>query len=561
MMGQPQNNIKSNLSDYYLLIIILFNLFFSGGAFGEKLSNKDNLSSVGKYYMAVTSDSYATDAANDVLENGGSAADAAIAAQLVLGLTEPQGSGLGGGAFVLYFDNQTKKILSIDAREVAPSSTNENLFIDSVGNVIDFKLASLSGKSVGIPGTPALIGHLHKHYGILSMDELSSYSLKLATQGFYKSKSLKESLNSNKMILEDRLDTNEYFFSSNLLKNEKYGNNLINLSKNGYEIFYKPPISQNIIKAVRKNNGIMTQDDFDNYKIIEREAVCDDFLEYKICSMGEPSSGALTMLQILKLIEFNPTWHNYIEASKLAFADRNFYMADPDFVNTPAKMLLDNNYIHKRRKLITENIIRDPMHGHIDGFYKNTDYGFGPEESGTSHISIVDKYGNIISMTSTIESSFGSKIMANGYLLNNELTDFSFIPKNENGLVANRVQPGKRPRSSMTPTIVFDKSTNEPILVIGSAGGSRIIGHVTQRIIDVLYHKKSLGESISAPHLLSRGDGIEAESITSREMHLKEMGHEVRVKKLQSGINAIYFNKNLIYGEADPRRHGKALGK
>ena len=252
MMGQPQNNIKSNLSDYYLLIIILFNLFFSGGAFGEKLSNKDNLSSIGKYYMAVTSDSYATDAANNVLEKGGSAADAAIAAQLVLGLTEPQGSGLGGGAFVLYFDNQTKKIISIDAREVAPSSVNENLFIDSVGNVVDFKLASSSGKSVGVPGTPALIGHLHEHYGILSMDELTSYSLKLATQGFYKSKSLRESLNSDKMILEDRLDTNEYFFSSDFIKNKKYGNNLINLSENGYEIFYKPPISQNIIEKSEK---------------------------------------------------------------------------------------------------------------------------------------------------------------------------------------------------------------------------------------------------------------------------------------------------------------------
>tara|TARA_B100001989_G_C24486749_1_gene437361 strand:- start:331 stop:1164 length:834 start_codon:yes stop_codon:yes gene_type:complete len=277
--------------------------------------------------------------------------------------------------------------------------------------------------------------------------------------------------------------------------------------------------------------------------------------------MGEPSSGALTMLQILKLIEVNPTWHNYIEASKLAFADRNFYMADPDFVNTPGKMLLDNDYISERRKLITENIISDPTHGHINGFSKNTDYGFGPEERGTSHISIVDKYGNMISMTSTIESSFGSKIMVNGYLLNNELTDFSFIPKNENGLVANRVQPGKRPRSSMTPTIVFDKSTNEPKLIIGSAGGSRIIGHVTQRIIDVLYYKKSLAESIRTPNLLSRGNGIEAERITSREMYLKEMGHKVRVKKLKSGINAIYFDKNLIYGEADPRRNGKARGK
>ncbi len=561
MIGKPQNHINTNLVNFYILIIILLNLILLRVTYGEDLPDDSNLSSVGKYYMAVTSDSFATDAANDVLEKGGTAADAAIAAQLVLGLTEPQGSGLGGGAFALYFDNQTKKIFSIDAREVAPKSVDENLFIDPVGNIMDFKLASSSGKSVGIPGTPALIGYLHKQHGILPMNDLSSYSLKLASQGFYKSDSLRESIENNRKILTARTDTNEHFFSSDFIRNEKYRDNLINLSKNGYEIFYKSPISKNIIEAVRAHGGTMTQSDFDGYRIIHREPVCDNFLDYKICSMGEPSSGALTMLQILKLIEFNPSWHNYIEASKLAFADRNFYMADPDFVKTPAEILLNDNYLHERRKLITENIMVNPTHGNIADYSENTDYGIGPEERGTSHISIVDKYGNIISMTSTIESSFGSKIMANGYLLNNELTDFSFIPKNENGLVANRVQPGKRPRSSMTPTIIFNKSTNKPILVIGSAGGSRIIGHVTQRIIDILYHRKSLVESITSSHLISRGNGVEVERITSREMHLKKKGHEIRVKKLQSGINAIYFNEDLIYGAADPRRNGKALGK
>jgi len=281
--------------------------------------------------------------------------------------------------------------------------------------------------------------------------------------------------------------------------------------------------------------------------------------------MGEPSSGALTMLQILKLIDHDPTWHNYVEASKLAFADRNYYMADPDFVKTPGELLLENDYILKRRSMISDNnIMTNAKHGIPFGWKEinQTKYN-GLNESGTTHISIIDKYGNAISMTSTIENSFGSRIMANGYLLNNELTDFSFTPEKNNNLVANRVEAGKRPRSSMTPTIVFSTSTNKPILIIGSAGGSRIIGYVTQRIIDVLYNNMSLEDAINAPHILNRGGNIEAEEETDITNNLLYKGHLLDITPLASGLTAIHVDsdKNTIKGVSDPRRIGIALGK
>ena len=281
--------------------------------------------------------------------------------------------------------------------------------------------------------------------------------------------------------------------------------------------------------------------------------------------MGEPSSGALTMLQILKLIDHDPTWHNYIEASKLAFSDRNYYMADPDFVKTPGELLLENDYIVKRRSMISDNnIIINVKHGIPSGWKEinQTEYS-GLNESGTTHISIIDKYGNAISMTSTIENAFGSRIMANGYLLNNELTDFSFTPEKNNNLVANRVEAGKRPRSSMTPTIVFSTLTGKPVLIIGSAGGSRIIGYVTQRIIDVLYNNVSLEDAINAPHILNRGGNIEAEEETSITSSLVQKGHLLDITPLASGLTAIHIDseKNIIKGVSDPRRIGIALGK
>ena len=518
----------------------------------------------GKNYMVVTSDPMATQAAYDVLSKNGTAADAAIAAQLVLGLTEPQSSGLGGGAFALYYDAAKKSLITIDGRETAPISVLGEYFIKDSGEPMSFYEAVLDGRSIGIPGTPALLGALHEKYGTISLKKLIVPAYNLAQYGFLPSEGLSKALKSDIGKLDINPTSRKYFYENNILINHKYASVLQEFAKSGYEIFYSKPVSTNIIKAANRKNGMLQQKDFNNYQVIFREPICDYFLQYKICSMGEPSSGALTMLQILKLIEPNPSWHNYIEASKLAFSDRNYYMADPDYIESPGMSLLDDKYISERRALIYENKILDnPDHGQpsdwmINSQYMNQEY----EEKGTTHISIIDRFGNAISMTSTIENSFGSRIMANGYLLNNELTDFSFLSNKNNKKIANRVEGGKRPRSSMTPTIVFSKSDDLPMIIIGSAGGSRIIGHVTQRIIDILYNEKSLEESIDSFHMLNRGQVTEAESNNKTVEYLISKGHKISITNIASGLNGIYIDPDskMITGVSDPRRIGTSMG-
>jgi len=518
----------------------------------------------GKNYMVVTSDPMATQAAYDVLSKNGTAADAAIAAQLVLGLTEPQSSGLGGGAFALYYDAAKKSLITIDGRETAPISVMGDYFIKDSGEPMSFYEAVLDGRSIGIPGTPALLGALHEKYGTISLKKLIVPAYNLAQYGFLPSEGLSKALKSDIGKLDINPTTRKYFYENNILINHEYASVLQEFAKFGYEIFYSKPVSTNIIKAANRKNGMLQQKDFNNYQVIFREPICDYFLQYKICSMGEPSSGALTMLQILKLIEPNPSWHNYIEASKLAFSDRNYYMADPDYIESPGISLLDDKYISERRALIYENKILDnPDHGEpsdwiINSQYINQEY----EEKGTTHISIIDRFGNAISMTSTIENSFGSRIMANGYLLNNELTDFSFLSNKNNKKIANRIEGGKRPRSSMTPTIVFSKSDDLPMIIIGSAGGSRIIGHVTQRIIDILYNEKSLQESIDSFHMLNRGQVTEAEINNKTVEYLISKGHKISITNIASGLNGIYIDPDskMITGVSDPRRIGMSMG-
>ena len=533
----------------------------------EKYIGNNRITNVakGNSFMVVTSDPAASKAAYEVLNNNGTAADAAIVAQLVLGLTEPQSSGLGGGAFALYFNAKSRSLISFDGRETAPFLAHENYFIKDSGKPMSFYEAVLDGRSIGVPGTPALLGTLHDKYGSMSLDDLIAPAYNLAINGFEPSEGLSLALNSDIGKLDNNITSRRYFYNKKILINKEYASVLKQFAHSGHKIFYRAPISKNIILAANRNNGILRQKDFDDYRVIIRNPVCDYFNNYKICSMGEPSSGALTMLQILKMINHNPSWHNYIEASKIAFADRNYFIADPDYVDTPGIKLLDEGYISKRKTLIKENnILEDVTQGEPPGWTNNYQYeNTGYEEKGTTHISIIDKFGNAISMTSTIENSFGSRIMANGYLLNNELTDFSFISKIDGKYVANRIEGGKRPRSSMTPTIVLSQNNNLPMLILGSAGGSRIIGHLTQRIIDILYHNKSLQESIESMHLLNRGSITEAEGINTTIDNLILKGHEISITEIASGLNGIYINpiNNEITGVSDPRRIGISLGK
>ena len=505
--------------------------------------------------MVVTAHPLATEAAYKILNQGGTAADAAIAAQLVLGLVEPQSSGLGGGGFVLYYQASTNKIYSLDGRETAPKSAKENMFLDKNDKPLDFFTASTSKKSIGIPAMPELLFNLNRKFGTKELWKSSFQdAINLARNGFTVTPRLADSVEKH----QDRLIKNKsitYFTkadgsaiqSGDILKNPAYKETLTNYRDIGPR-FISP-----------------------HYKIKHRPSLCGNYRSYTVCSMPEPSSGGLTLLQILRLIEpydlgaapNADAYHLYLEASKLAFADRNHYMADPDFVKTPGKLLIHPDYMAERRTLINPTVANDNVSFGIPKNWqdkiKKAHHGY--EDGGTTHISIIDRYGNALSMTSSIEYAFGSGYMKDGYFLNNQLTDFSFLPEKDGLKIANRVQAGKRPRSSMSPTIIFDQN-KKPIMVIGSAGGSRIIGYVAQRIIAVLDWNMSPQQAMQMPTILSRGKVIEAESNMESSIirALESKGHQVKQGDLNSGLTMIYHDGTSYHGAADPRREGTAKG-
>lgn len=532
----------------------------------------------GKEFMAVTANPYATQAAYDILEKGGSAVDAAIAAQLVLGLVEPQSSGLGGGAFALVYDAKEKRLRSYDGRETAPNLAGPFLFFEN-GKPLEFKKAVIGGRSVGVPGVPMLLSDMHQQHGKLTWMELFDAPVKLAEEGFTVSPRLA------KMVAHHADDFRKDFVSAayflpdgaalkagGTIKSPDYLETLKELRFYNAQPFYRGGIARNIVSKVQNyaaNPGLLAAYDFEQYSVKERKPVCGPYRSFIVCSMGEPSSGGLTLLQALGMLEHfdlkednAESWHIIAQASALAFADRAVYMADPDFVNTPSMALLSPAYLKSRAELIDMKkplkVIEAGIPPDWDG--ELYDKGKNLDQPGTTHISIIDKDGNIVSMTSSIEGAFGSHLMAGGYLLNNQLTDFSFKPQNaEREFVANMVEPGKRPRSSMSPTIVFNAS-GDPVLVLGSAGGGRIIGHVLQRIIAVVDWDMPLDKALAAPHVLARSAKIEAENAPLK-VDLVAKGNKVEHKDINSGLTAIQIDGNLITGSADPRREGQALGR
>ncbi|MAI62618.1 MAG: gamma-glutamyltransferase [Micavibrio sp. TMED27] len=544
--------------------------------------SKEQRIAKGEDFMVVSANPHATRAGYEILKRGGSAADAAIAVQAVLGLTEPQSSGFGGGAFVLYYDAKAKELKSYDARETAPGLASPFLFYKQ-GKPINFKEAVLGGKAVGVPGVPLLLSNLHEAHGKLTWMELFENAIKLADQGFHVSPRLAKMLEYSKDDLSLDKNASTYFKpagtpvkAGDLLVNHAYRDMLKDYAFSGARPFYSGKFANAIIDKVQnieRSPGLLTAQDFENYKVITRDPICGPYRRYIICSMAEPSSGGLTILQILGLIEKfdlkalgaqNPkSWSIIAQASALAFADRAQYMADPDFVNTPSKALLNPDYINSRAMLITpDKPLKNVEAGTLidwDGplYERSADIS----KPSTTHISIIDKEGNIISMTSSIESAFGSHTMTHGFLLNNQLTDFSFNPfDKEQGLIANMVEGGKRPRSSMAPTIVFNHN-GEPMLVIGSAGGSRIIGYVLQRIIGFVDWNKGAEELLSEKHILSR-NAAHIDMETDLLAHdLKDLGFESNIRDLNSGLTAIEIRDDIYIGAADPRREGIALGQ
>lgn len=535
-----------------------------------------------KNWMVSVANPHAAAAGARVLSEGGTAADAMVAVQAVLGLVEPQSSGIGGGAFLVWYDSKSGEITTLDGRETAPLAATPRLFQNENGERLKFWDAVVGGRSVGVPGTPALMEAAHKRWGQNSWNSLFSEAIDLADNGFAVSPRLAALVARDAERLGRFSDTADYFFPNeqplvegHLLTNPAYADLMRRMAKDGAEVIYSGDIARAIIDTVRgaeKNPGVLSLTDLQIYKVKERPAVCAPFRGYQVCGMGPPSSGALTVGQILGLLnQFTPGSSNdpqtlrlIGDASRLAFADRGRYMADSDFVPMPTKGLLAQDYLSERAKLLngpdalTEAVPGNPEYSHASLWADDVSL----ELPSTSHISIVDRFGNALSMTTTIENSFGSRLMAHGFLLNNELTDFSFSSHRNGVPIANRVEPGKRPRSSMSPTIIL--KDGRPTLVIGSPGGSRIIGYVAEAIVAHIDWGMNIQAAVSIPHAINRFGTYDLEKGTSLEAMvapLEELGYKVNLRSLNSGLHAISIGENGLFGGADPRREGIAIGQ
>jgi len=532
--------------------------------------------------MVVAAHPLAAHAARDMLRRGGSAVDAAIAAQLVLNLVEPQSSGLGGGGFLVHWDAKSKTLASYDGREVAPKTARPDRFLLN-GRVMNFYSAMKSARSVGVPGLARLLGLAHSKHGRLKWHELFAPAIKLAEDGFPVGKRL------HKLLLGARGSAfspraRVYFFDpdntpwpvEHMLKNPALAKTFRTLAEQGADAFYEGEIASAVVAATnagRMSLTDMTLQDLTAYRAKQRPPVCAPYRGFKVCGMGPPSSGALTIAYALQLLEpfdlgrkplNSQALHLVSEAQKLAYADRARYMADGDFMPVP-KGLLAKSYLTSRRKLIdTTYTMRHAEPGKPPGVRRGAFGRDGTiENSGTTHISIIDKEGNAVAMTTTIESAFGSGLMAGGFLLNNELTDFAFRPTDSKGrLVVNRVEGAKRPRSSMSPTIVFD-GAGKVRMVLGSPGGTRIILYVLKAIIAHLDWGQDAQGAVSLPTFGSRNGPFEIESgpwAAAPARAMRARGHSVSVSPMTSGMHVIIARGGHLEGGADPRREGVALG-
>ncbi|WP_305464369.1 gamma-glutamyltransferase [Photobacterium leiognathi] len=539
----------------------------------------------GKEWMIATANKYASEAGADVLSKGGSAVDAMITAQLVLGLVEPQSSGIGGGGFLVYWDNDNNQMTTFDGRETAPFAATPRLFQDNQGKPLKFYDAVVGGRSVGTPGTIKLLWRSHEQYGKLAWKSLFLPAIKLAKEGFIVSPRLAAMIEKDANNLSRYPATKAYFFDNDgnpikagtKLTNPAYANTLLQIADYGPKAFYQGDIARDIVATVQQaegNPGVLNTMDLASYSVKQREPICAPYRQYKVCGMGPPSSGALTLGQILAMLNHYPldklgadnveSWRLIGDASRLAFADRSRYMADSDYVPMPTRGLLDPAYLAQRAALLqgkqalTKVEPGSPPWNHAQKQTSNE----ALELPSTTHLSIVDEEGNVVSLTSTIENSFGSRLMVRGFLLNNELTDFSFRSQIDGVPVANRIEPGKRPRSSMTPTIVM--KDNQPVLTIGSPGGSQIIGYVAKTLVAYLDWGMDLQQAINLPNMNNRFGTFELEQNTAATAwapKLEKLGYKTQIKDLNSGIQAISIAPDLLTGAADPRREGKVISR
>ncbi|WP_419910173.1 gamma-glutamyltransferase [Hoeflea sp.] len=571
---------------------------FAGSAYGQQAADSvapeiatgisDRQAVRAETFMVAAANPHATRAGHEVLAAGGNAIDAMVAVQLVLGLVEPQSSGIGGGAFLVYFDGASGRLTTYDGRETAPKAATPTLFLDDKGEPLKFFDAVIGGRSVGTPGTLKLLYETHRLHGRLDWPSLVQPAIDLADNGFEVSDRLFAMLTADSERLGLHEETRAHFLGDDgqahpvghVLTNHAYAATLRLIAAEGADAFYAGPIADAIVETVRNGNpgnpGVLALEDLAAYEIKERDPVCVEYRGYDVCGMGPPSSGALTVGQILGILEpfdmasMSPadpqTWRLIGDASRLAFTDRGRYMADSDFVPMPTRGLLDRAYLNERARLIEPGTVLTPEQ--VEPGSPAWDHAqlWADDESlelpSTSHFSIVDADGSVVSMTTTIENGFGSRLMTNGFLLNNELTDFSFRTHRDGVPIANRVEPGKRPRSSMSPTIVM--RDGRPYLAIGSPGGSRIIGYVAQAIIAHLDWGLDVQAAINMPHLVNRFGSFDVEKGTEAEKlaaPLETLGYKVNIRDLNSGLHAIVILEDGLQGGADPRREGTAEGR
>ncbi|MGH6622405.1 MAG: gamma-glutamyltransferase family protein [Burkholderiaceae bacterium] len=542
--------------------------------------------------MAAAANPLAAEAGRRILREGGSAVDSAIAMQMMLTLVEPQSSGVGGGAFLMHWNGRV--VQAYDGRETAPAAVTENLFTVD-GKPMAFYDAVVGGRSVGVPGAVRMLELAHKQHGRLPWSQLFLPAIEQAERGFAVSPRLYALLESEKFLMKDPVAA-AYFYGSDgrpkpvgtVLRNPELAATLKAIANGGSASLHEGSAATAIVDKVRThptNPGTMTAADLSGYRAKERTPVCSNYKKWRICGMPPPSSGGIAIAQMFGIFSNRniaavppigvgatqepqvDAVHLFSEAGRLAFADRGLYVADSDFIAVDVAGLIDPTYLAQRARLIGNRSMGKAAPGVLPGGVALGEDP-SPHRSATSHISAVDSFGNVVSMTTSIEDQFGARQMVAGFLLNNELTDFSFVPTENDKPVANRVQPGKRPRSSMAPTLVFDRASGEIVASLGSPGGSLIIGYVAKTLVGVLDWNLDIQQAISLPNFGSRNGPTELEEgrVSGALIDgLKARGHEVRVMPMTSGLQGIVRIRrpdgSLAWaGGADPRREGVALG-
>ncbi|WP_288856048.1 gamma-glutamyltransferase [uncultured Pseudomonas sp.] len=553
-------------------------------------------------HMAAAANPLAAEAGREMLRQGGSAIDAAIAMQAVLTLVEPQSSGIGGGAFIMLWDGHN--VQAYDGREIAPAGATERLFLKADGTPMAFTDAQIGGRSVGTPGVLRALEMAHKKSGHLPWAKLFEPAIRLSEQGFAISPRLHSLIAADRFIAQSP-DMAAYFLNADgspkatgtLLKNPALAAVFKRIAKEGPDALYQGSIADEIARKVQghRNAGSLSQADLKSYTAKQRAPLCTDYKQWKVCGMPPPSSGGIAVAQILGTLQaletrtprlaiapmtpvksaspagLEPTpeaVHLLAEAGRLAFADRALYVADADFTPVPVAGLVAPSYLAQRATLIGERSMGIAKPGQPAGIQVAYAPDRSPLRISTSQVVAVDDQGGAVSMTTTVEAAFGSHVMVQGFLLNNQMTDFSFIPEENGQPVANRVQPGKRPRSAMAPTLVFDRNSGELLATVGSPGGSQIIEYVSKSLVAMLDWKLDPQAAISLPNFGSRNGATELEAglfSPALKQALKDKGHALSEIEMTSGVQAIVRTRDAqgkvtLSGGADPRREGEALG-